>query len=249
MAVNEDIAFEQFHESIRRRRGSPLSHERPGRRRGPNDSPQQQAQEASPAETRTGNGNGNGNGYRQSYRRDRNRDNNSNNGGNRRARTIPAKAMPTSTRSSPSRTSSCATARVRTARARQTQGAPATPEQLLTLTGVVFEDGQYRAYLEDLRADASSGSRKAILSRGRISQIDIDAIEYETGSSGSSNNAQRTWVEVGSDLTGKAATPSIAGGDADSGPKLDPNDPNLTPEQRLKARDRRSWADNQRRRV
>jgi hypothetical protein len=208
----------------------------------PTTQPQQQSQESSPAETRTGNGNGNG--YRQNYRRNRdygNRDSNttnSNNGSNRtrdnnstgesytdkyailaeqniflRDRSRPNRSGPTS------------------------QGAPATPEQLLTLTGVVFEDGQYRAYLEDLRSGRVQRlSEGDSVARGRISQIDIDAIEYETGSGSLSNNSQRTWVEVGSDLTGKAATPTTVGGEADSGPKLDPNDPNLTPEQRLKAR-------------
>jgi hypothetical protein len=69
------------------------------------------------------------------------------------------------------------------------------------------------------------------VAHGHISEIDIDAIEYDTGA------AQGTWVQVGSDLTGKVANPSlVSGSESDSGPKLNPDDPNLTAEQRLKAR-------------
>ena len=146
----------------------------------PTTQPQQQAQESSPAETRAGNGNGNGNGYRQNYRRNRdNNTTNSNNGSNRTRDNNSAGESYTDKYAILAEQNIFLRDRSRPNRSGPTsQGAPATPEQLLTLTGVVFEDGQYRAYLEDLRSGRVQRlSEGDSVARGRISQIDIDAIE------------------------------------------------------------------------
>lgn len=113
-------------------------------------------------------------------------------------------------------------------------------EETLVLTGVALEDDGLRAYVEDT-------SKSAILklapgdsiARGHVSEILIDAIAYDAGGS-------RTWIEVGDDLRGQssmllsnkqedpaAATQPVVATDIAS---LNPNDPNLTPEQKMKLR-------------
>ena len=127
-----------------------------------------------------------------------------------------------------------------------TQAAPRPPEEKFILTGVVLEDEGYRAYVED--ADRSQTLRLApgdALARGRVAAIMLDAIAYEPTAGG---GGQRIWVEIGSDLTGKPSTllsssyGSVPTTAPTTGPViadvsgLNPNDPNLTPEQRMKLR-------------
>lgn len=117
-------------------------------------------------------------------------------------------------------------------------GPPRSPEQSFVLTGIVFEGDEFYAYLEN-----ESGSTQTLrvgdpVARGVISQIQIDAIEYDSG-------GRRGWVEIGRRLTGEVAGPrggagSSSGSDATSqpspGPLPNPNDPNLTIEQRMRLR-------------
>ena len=77
-------------------------------------------------------------------------------------------------------------------------------EQTFVLNGVVIEPAAARAFLED-RSDGrllklSVGDEVA---RGKIVQIEIDAVAYE-------QDGQRTWVNVGSDLTGTTALPMVS---------------------------------------
>jgi hypothetical protein len=109
----------------------------------------------------------------------------------------------------------------------------------MVVRGIVHELGAYRAYVEDTSANSilrlSAGDKLAL---GRVTGIDIDAIEYEQGGTKKS-------IEVGSDLTGKSSTPLdvLVGAEPTTGPVmpsgvegLNPNDPNLTVEQRMKLR-------------
>lgn len=117
---------------------------------------------------------------------------------------------------------------------------PAAPEKSFVLTGIVIEDGAYRAYVED--ANRRSFVRLSIgdaVARGRVVGIDIDAIAYEY-------DGQVSWVMLGQDLSGSQvatwSSTTLAGsagpttGPSDAGPPLDPNDPNLTIEQRMRLR-------------
>ena len=108
---------------------------------------------------------------------------------------------------------------------------PAAPEKSFVLTGIVIEDGAYRAYVED-------ANRRSFV-RLRVVGIDIDAIAYEY-------DGQVSWVMLGQDLSGSQvatwSSTTLAGsagpttGPSDAGPPLDPNDPNLTIEQRMRLR-------------
>jgi hypothetical protein len=113
----------------------------------------------------------------------------------------------------------------------------ATPEASFVLTGVVFEDGDFRAFVEDTKAARvmrlSVGDAVA---RGKLTQIDIDTVAYES-------TGKTTVINVGTTLTGvpysaftaaPGATP--APGAAPSSPLPDPNNPNLTIEERMKLR-------------
>jgi len=73
------------------------------------------------------------------------------------------------------------------------------PETLFALRGVVFEEGQNFAYFEDMTT--AKMLRLIVgdsIAKGRIAEIEIDAVAYEAG-------GQITWVSVGTDLRGKAA--------------------------------------------
>lgn len=130
---------------------------------------------------------------------------------------------------------------------------PAPPEASYILTGVVLED-EYRAYVED-------GARSRILrlglgdtvARGRVVGIDLDGIAYE-------RDGRITWVSMGQDFTGALASASPFGGrsspsssspssrssdgpstrPSDAAPAqplpIDPNNPNLTFEERMRLR-------------
>ena len=115
----------------------------------------------------------------------------------------------------------------------------ALPEASLVLTGVVFEDGDYRAFIEDNKANRvlrlSVGDP---IARGKLTMIDIDTVAYE-------HDGKTTVVNVGTTLAGVPfsalnATPgaTLAPGASAAAPSPlpDPNNPNLTLEERMKLR-------------
>jgi hypothetical protein len=110
-------------------------------------------------------------------------------------------------------------------------------EETLVLRGIAVEDGGIRAYVEDTSAGntlrLSPGDK---LAHGLVAAIEIDAIAYE-------HDGKETWIEIGRDLTGKAAaaptieSSSSASASATTLPaNVDLNDPNLTAEQRMRLR-------------
>jgi hypothetical protein len=129
-----------------------------------------------------------------------------------------------------------------------TQRTQKSIEEQLVLTGVVFEDGEFHAYVEDTSADKilklASGDS---VGHGRVGQIEIDAVLYQT------TTKPPLWVDIGSDFTGKSygafsdssssyssssasASAAPSTGPAASQPAINPNDPNLTVEQRMRLR-------------
>lgn len=103
------------------------------------------------------------------------------------------------------------------------------------LTGVILEEGQIRAFVED--TTQGKVLRLAIgdaVARGRVSDIAIDGIEYDV-------DGRRSWVDIGKTLAGGVVT-SFASTLPTTGPAgsstagLNPNDPNLTLEQRMRLR-------------
>jgi hypothetical protein len=140
-----------------------------------------------------------------------------------------------------------------------TQPTHRSPEETLILRGIVMEQGEVRAYFEDIAN--SRMVRVAMgepIARGRITSIGLDAVEYETAGSSSTGTtgsggggARGTFVAIGNDLTGKvseydmpsSSAAAAAAAMATTSPVmptgiegLNPNDPNLTPEQRMKLR-------------
>ena len=86
-----------------------------------------------------------------------------------------------------------------------TQPREPAPEELVWLSGVAMEPEGFRAYIEDV--SGSYAVKKLApgdaIARGKVTVIEIDAIEYEAG-------GQRTWITIGSDFTGKPATVSTS---------------------------------------
>ena len=113
------------------------------------------------------------------------------------------------------------------------------------LTGIVLEDGQYRAYIEEV--GSGRVQRLAVgdpVAKGHVLEIDIDAIAYSAGGQG-------TWVAIGCDLQGKpfnsfptalsrymSSTSSASRPSSTQGapPPLDPNSANLSVEERMRLR-------------
>ncbi len=122
-------------------------------------------------------------------------------------------------------------------------------DETLILTGIVLEEGEYRAYFEDTQASSVLRLRVGeSVGRGVISQIQMDAIEYLNGE-------QHIWIDIGHTLTGATPPPSTPSWRADAGPGpgpvasgsttqpatsttplINPNDPNLTLEEKMKLR-------------
>ena len=121
-------------------------------------------------------------------------------------------------------------------------------ESTYVLTGIVLEEGQYRAYVEEV----SSGrvQRLAVgdaVAKGHVLDIDIDAMAY-------SANGKGTWIPIGCDLQGKpfnafpsalsrymstTTTTSPTSGPSTQGTTplpIDPNSPNLSVEERMRLR-------------
>jgi hypothetical protein len=131
------------------------------------------------------------------------------------------------------------------------------PEATYVLTGVVLEEGQYRAYVEDSNGKINRLAVGDAIARGHVAEIDISAMAYES-------NGQVAWVNVGYDLRGKpweaptaasyisragpgggfpSTTPSnnTGGGNGNGAaavpvPPLDPNTVGLSIEERMKLR-------------
>jgi hypothetical protein len=115
-------------------------------------------------------------------------------------------------------------------------------EESFVLNGVVLEDAGYRAYFENpVQGETLRLAAGESLAHGKVGAIAIDGIAYDVA------GGQRTWVAIGCDLTGKpsmllsGSTSSSADAAASTQPtisadvaKLNPNDPNLTQEQRMK---------------
>ncbi len=131
---------------------------------------------------------------------------------------------------------------------------PRAPELDYVLTGVVLEDGEFRAYVESSRGGGILKLRIGDpIARGQITQIQIDAIEY-------TSPAGRAWVDIGHDLSGAIAAippvpsgvvvaPSSAGSSSGSASvsastgtpsaatlPSDPNNPNLSIAERMRLR-------------
>lgn len=114
------------------------------------------------------------------------------------------------------------------------------PETAYLLTGIVFEEGQFRAYVEDgPRSKIVRLAPGEAVARGRVEHIEINGIVYV------GDDGRQTWVEIGQNLTGNALVASSTGDDP-AGPTtapatsaalpIDPNDPTLTFEQKMKLR-------------
>ena len=129
---------------------------------------------------------------------------------------------------------------IKKATTRPTTAPPRTAEESLVLRGVALDgDGSIRAYVEDV--DNEKVLKLSVgdaVGRGKISAVDFDAIEYD-------RNGESVWIETGADFTGKQViaitsdvAPSSPGGAPTTGPAeiINPNDPNLTLEQKMKLR-------------
>jgi hypothetical protein len=133
------------------------------------------------------------------------------------------------------------------------------PEASFILTGVVIEEGQLRAYVED--SNAGKVLRLAVgdpVARGHIAEIEIDAVAY-------AGPGQPLWVNLGCDFRGvpiasigggggssgggrsstgysgsaSTTTPSGSGSTAAAaapGAPADPNNPNLSIEEKMRLR-------------
>lgn len=131
-----------------------------------------------------------------------------------------------------------------------TQPARRPVEETLLLRGIVVEEGEVRAYFEDVvNSRIVRVAEGDTVARGRITTIGLDAVEYEPQAGNGGAAAKPTIVIVGHDLTGKLSAldgsfaAGGAGAAATTGPVMpsgmegiNPNDPNLTMEQRLKLR-------------
>ena len=111
-------------------------------------------------------------------------------------------------------------------------------EESFVLVGIVREEGEWRAYVEETgRSSTRRLTAGDEVARGKVTRIDIDGIEYDAGEA-------PTWVAIGSNLMGRwsggssglslSSTPAAADGPTTL--PFDSNDPNLTLEQRMRLR-------------
>ena len=120
-----------------------------------------------------------------------------------------------------------------------TQPTRRTVEESLVVRGIAMEEYGYRAYVEDLNTGNTLRlSPGDTLGQGHVSAVALDAIAYE-------HEGKKTWIDIGSDLTGKtsiaAASSPYASSAATTSPTTLPanvnlNDPSLTVEQRMRLR-------------
>lgn len=110
------------------------------------------------------------------------------------------------------------------------------PEQSYLLTGIVMEEGRRIAFIEN--TSTSSTERLAVgasIAGGKIIDVDFHHLEFESAS------GQRSKVEIGKTLAGgersSSGSTEVAGTQpSDSSAPIDPNKPNMTPEERLRLR-------------
>lgn len=121
---------------------------------------------------------------------------------------------------------------------------PDTPERRYVLRGVAIEDGEFRAYFENVRTGEGLQVKPGdAIGNGHVAQIAIDAVAY------ASTEGAIVWIDVGQNLNGMRDTrsvPSSAGPVASStpaassaGPSTGPTDPaTQSLEERMRARNR-----------
>lgn len=120
-----------------------------------------------------------------------------------------------------------------------------SPEETIVLSGIAAEYDGVRAYFED--SSGAPGLKLSVgdsVANGKVANISMDGVEYES-------NGKRTLVQVGCNLRGEpvllASPIEIATAPPTSAPAggaptttaakpADPNDPNLSMEQRLRLR-------------
>jgi hypothetical protein len=85
----------------------------------------------------------------------------------------------------------------RPARTYEPTSRPTIPlEQVFVIVGIVYEEGDYRAYLEDLRYNTVTRvSHGDSIANGTVEDIGIGGLVYISSS-------ETRWVEIGQDLTG-----------------------------------------------
>ena len=118
-----------------------------------------------------------------------------------------------------------------------TQPTRRSVEESLVVRGIAMEEYGYRAYVEDLNTGNTLRlSPGDALGRGQVAAVALDAIAYE-------HDGKKTWIDIGSDLTGKASLASASpyASTATTSPTTLPaninlNDPSLTVEQRMRLR-------------
>ena len=119
-----------------------------------------------------------------------------------------------------------------------TQPTRRSPEESLVVRGIAMEEFGYRAYVEDLNTGNTLRlSPGDALGRGQVAAVALDAISYEF-------DGKKTWIDIGSDLTGRtslASSSSPYASSATTSPTTLPaninlNDPSLTVEQRMRLR-------------
>ena len=122
-------------------------------------------------------------------------------------------------------------------------------EETMVLSGIAAEYDGVRAYFED--SSGAPGIKLSVgdsVAHGKITNISMDGVEYEA-------NGKRTLVQLGSNLRGEpvllpaieiatsasasappTSAPSGSGPTTTTAKPTDPNDPNLSMEQRLRLR-------------
>jgi hypothetical protein len=107
------------------------------------------------------------------------------------------------------------------------------PEQSYLLTGIVMEEGRRIAFIENtITGSTERLAVGAAIAGGKIVDVDFHHLEFESAS------GQRSKVEIGKTLAGGERSGSAGAGTqpAESSAPIDPNNPNLTVEERLKLR-------------
>src|SRR5687768_2588482 len=117
-----------------------------------------------------------------------------------------------------------------------------TPQQMFRLTGLALQEGRNVAFIEDSRGNTERKVQGDAIAGGTIVHVDLDSLEYEA-------NGKRVRVVVGHNLAGEVASAaSIAAATTSSTTTqpsgtagatttpVDPNDPNLSAAERMKAR-------------
>jgi hypothetical protein len=108
------------------------------------------------------------------------------------------------------------------------------PEQSYVLTGIILEEGRRIAFIENTTTGTTQ--RLAVgdaVARGKITDVDFHSLEFESAA------GERTKVAIGKTLAGSTQGSGAAVATtqpAESSAPIDPNNPNLSPADRLKLR-------------